>query len=330
MKLHIFATLASLLIAVASVGANHVYVKSRSNLRCDGYFPQISADGKKVISATTDAKCLYIYDLETQKRELVSDVGSPGFEAIFGNDGKVYYVAMSIDKNHIIRRSGRVFDPATGENREVLPEQHGAVHAINGTAGTAVVGEQKEWNTRDAGTFAWALGSKLYIYRNGEKHTYSPVNVQTGYLWVDVSPDGSKVLFHVPAMGLYICDATNGRVLNKLSGCLMPKWYNNDLIVAQGRGRLGYNIIIFRADGTGGIQSLASGECVMPSVSGNHVIYTTKGGSVKLLTLETPEEREVRLEQERLEAERIAKEKAEEAARIEAEKQAAENQEANQ
>lgn len=110
----------------------------------------------------------------------------------------------------------------------------------------------------------------------------------------------------------------------------MPKWYNNDLIVAQGRGRLGYNIIIFRADGTGGIQSLASGECVMPSVSGNHVIYTTKGGSVKLLTLETPEEREVRLEQERLEAERIAKEKAEEAARIEAEKQAAENQEANQ
>ncbi|MDY4612884.1 MAG: hypothetical protein SO575_04290 [Sodaliphilus sp.] len=147
---------------------------------------------------------------------------------------------------------------------------------------------------------------------------------------MDVSPDGSKVLFHVPAMGLYICDATNGRVLNKLSGCLMPKWYNNDLIVAQGRGRLGYNIIIFRADGTGGIQSLASGECVMPSVSGNHVIYTTKGGSVKLLTLETPEEREVRLEQERLEAERIAKEKAEEAARIEAEKQAAENQEANQ
>ena len=45
MKLHFFATLASLLIAVAAVGANHVYVKSRSNLRCEGYCPQISADG---------------------------------------------------------------------------------------------------------------------------------------------------------------------------------------------------------------------------------------------------------------------------------------------
>lgn len=324
MKLHFFATLASLLIAVAAVGANHVYVKSRSNLRCDGYFPQISADGKKVISATTDAKCLYIYDLETQKRELVSDVGSPGFEAIFGNDGKVYYVAMSIDKNHIIRRSGRVFDPATGENREVLPEQHGAVHAIKGTAGTAVVGEQKEWNVRNAGTFAWALGSQLYVYRNGKKQVFSPVNVQTGYLWVDVSPDGKKVLFQVPAVGLFVCDAATGRVLQKLNRCLMPQWYNNDLIVAQGTGRWGYHIIIFRADGTGDIQSLANGESVMPSVSGNNVIYTTKGGSVKLLTLETPEERDVRLEQERIEAERIAKEKAEEAARAEAEKQAAE------
>ena len=104
----------------------------------------------------------------------------------------------------------------------------------------------------------------------------------------------------------------------------MPQWYNNDLIVAQGTGRWGYHIIIFRADGTGDIQSLANGESVMPSVSGNNVIYTTKGGSVKLLTLETPEERDVRLEQERIEAERIAKEKAEEAARAEAEKQASE------
>ena len=324
MKLHIFATLASLLMAVTAVGANHVYVKSRANLRCEGYFPQISADGKKVISATTDAKKLYIYDMDTQKRDLVADEGSPGFEAIFGNDGKVYYVAMSIDKNHIIRRSCRVFDPVTGENRELLPEQHGAVHAINGTNGTAIVGEQKEWNVRNAGTFAWALGSQLFIYRNGKKRTYSPVNVQTGYLWVDVSPDGKKVLFQVPAVGLYVCDAATGRVLQKLNRCLMPRWFNNDLIVAQGTGRWGYHIIIFRADGTGDIQSLASGECVMPAVSGNNVIYTTKGGSVKLLTLETPEEHAERLEQERIEAERIAKEKAEEAARAKAEQQAPE------
>lgn len=310
------------LFAICSSAATHVYVKSKQNLRCEGYFPQISPDGKKVITAPTDAKKLYIYDLDTQKREVVTDEGVPGFEAIFGKDGKVYYVSMKINADHLIFRSVRVYDPATGSDAEVLSPQHGAVHAINGTKGTVAVGEQKEWNTRQAGTFAWSLGPNLYVYRNGEKRTYTPVNVQTGYLWTDVSPDGKKVLLHVPAMGLYVCDAATGRVLNKLDGCLMPKWYNNDLIVAQGRGRYSYNIIIFRADGTGGVQSLASGECVMPAVSGNRVIYTTKGGSVKLLTLETPEERQTRLEQEREEAERIAKEKAEEAARIEAEKQA--------
>lgn len=307
------------MVGSTAMGANHVYVKSKQNLRCEGYFPQISPDGKKVISAPTDAKKLYIYDLETQRRDVVADEGVPGFEAVFGPDGKVYYVAMKINKDHIIFRSVREYDPETKENREVLSGQHGAVHAIAGTEGIAAVGEHKEWNVRSAGAFAWALGSELYVYRDGHKRTFTPVNVQTGYLWADISPDGKKVLFHVPAQGLYICDATNGRILKKLDGCIMPRWYNNELIVAQGRGRMSYNIIIFRADGTGGVQSLASGECVMPSVSDHNVIYTTKGGSVKLLTLETPEERDIRLEQERIEAERIAREKAEEEARKAAE-----------
>lgn len=322
MKKILFATIAAFAFCVTAAGANHVYVRNKQNLRCEGYFPQISPDGKKVIATPTDAKKLYIYDLDTQKREVVVDEGVPGFEAIFGKNGKVYYVSMKINKDHLIFRSVREYDPASGSDREVLSAQHGAVHAINGTTGTAAVGEHKEWNTQAAGTFAWSLGSNLYVYHNGEKQTFSPVNVQTGYLWADVSPDGKKVLFHVPAMGLYVCDAKDGRIINKLDGCLMPKWYDNDLIVAQGRGRWSYNIIIFRADGTGGIQSLASGECVMPSVSGHQVIYTTKSGNVKLLTLETPDERSTRLEQEREEAERIAKEKAEEAARIEAEKEA--------
>ena len=141
-------------LAVCATAANHVYVRSKQNLRCEGYFPQLSPDGKKVISAPTDAKKLYIYDLDTQKRDVVADEGVPGFEAIFGKNGKVYYVSMKINKDHLIFRSGREYDPESGSDREVLSPQHGAVHAINGTDGTAVVGEQKEWNTRDAGTFA--------------------------------------------------------------------------------------------------------------------------------------------------------------------------------
>lgn len=43
-------------LAVCATAANHVYVRSKQNLRCEGYFPQLSPDGKKVISAPTDAK----------------------------------------------------------------------------------------------------------------------------------------------------------------------------------------------------------------------------------------------------------------------------------
>lgn len=133
-------------LAVCATAANHVYVRSKQNLRCEGYFPQLSPDGKKVISAPTDAKKLYIYDLDTQKRDVVADEGVPGFEAIFGKNGKVYYVSMKINKDHLIFRSGREYDPESGSDREVLSPQHGAVHAINGTDGTAW------WANRKNGT----------------------------------------------------------------------------------------------------------------------------------------------------------------------------------
>ncbi len=254
-------------------------VISRQTLDCEGYFPQINAQGTQVLFSDTEARYLYLYDLESGTRTTVCSEGIPGFEARFSGDGKVYYITMDIKPNHFIFRSGHEYDPATGKDRVVLEGQHGAVHAVQGTKGMAVVGENKSWNTGQAGTVAWTLGARLFIVKNGATTTLTPVQGSVGYLWAAVSPDGSKVLFEAAGKGLYVVDL-DGRVLMHTSPCIMPSWVNDDVIVAQTSG---YDIVLMDAS-SGSTTTVASGGC-QPMAAGNKIIYTTKSGSVRLLTL---------------------------------------------
>lgn len=275
-------------------------VLSSQSIGCEGYFPQIDNQGHRVLFSDTEARYLYLYDLENGNKTTVSNTGMPGFEARFSPDGKVYYIAMHVKPNRLVFRSAHEFDPATGKTREVLAGQHGAVHAIAGTRGMAVVGENKSWNTASAGTLAWTLGTSLFIVKDGVTRTLTPVPGSVGYLWAQVSPGGDKVLFEAAGKGLYVVDL-QGNVLMNTRPYIMPCWFNDDVIVAQSRGM---NIVLIDAK-RGNSSTIATGGCCQPMVAGDKVIYTTKKGSIKILTLgfspapgqsisvEDPEEEEV-------------------------------------
>ena len=62
---------------------------------------------------------------------------------------------------------------------------------------------------------------------------------------------------------------------------MMPCWFNNDYIVGQTKS---YRIVLIPAD-CSGQQTLASGSCTMPMVAGKNIIYTTKGGAVRLISI---------------------------------------------
>ena len=59
-----------------------------------GFFPQISPDGQWLLYSPTDAGSLMLKDLSSGAVKTVSSVGYPGFDAIFGGDGKVYYITQ--------------------------------------------------------------------------------------------------------------------------------------------------------------------------------------------------------------------------------------------
>lgn len=261
-----------------------------------GFFPQLSPDGQMLLYSPTEGTSLMLKNLSTGAVTTVASVGYPGFDAIWGNDGKVYYVTQQRKKNGLVYRTGHCYDPATGKSTVVLKAQHGRVQALRATHGTVINGEhQVYYSTKQVGAYCYTRGDKLYLVdEGGTTRTLQPVQGSNGYLWAALSPDGTKVLFEAAARGLFVCDL-NGRIIADLDQYLMPCWYNNDYIVAMSNAgnvrTSGSRIWLMSVKGEV-IKpiSLKDERAVQPMVAGNKVVYSViYDGQVKQLELDVPQ-----------------------------------------
>ncbi len=282
-----FAALAA--VAALGAGAQTTALPVTQLTDSAAFFPQLNADGSRVIFAPTDASQLIMQDVATQRRTTISSNGLPGFNAVWGQDGKVYYVTQEQRKNRLIYRTGHQWDPATGKDKVVLKAQHGAVHVVRGSKGVALVGEHKSWGLDKAGLAAWTQGEKLYIARDGKVSSFTPVTGSCGYLWASISPDGTRVAFTATAKSTYVCDL-QGRVLADLGPLTMPSWLDNKHIVAANHSRNirinGSNILLVNADGSSTpLEISTSGDAIQPAVTGKFIVFTTKKGSVRVIKL---------------------------------------------
>ncbi|MDY6252358.1 MAG: hypothetical protein SPL48_06515, partial [Bacteroidales bacterium] len=206
------------LLAVAASAQVTVVDSSQMALTdSDAFFPQLYLGSPRsmLMYSSYEAARLMLKPLDGTSAQVVSDNGFPGFSGRFTPDGKVCYVTMQRGDNNLIYRTGHLYDPATGRDKVVLKPQHGAVKAIVGSKGVAIVGEKKSWNLKKAGLLCWTQGPNLYVARNGKVRNLHPVDGVTGYLWSSISPDGTKIAFVAAGKGLYVCDL-NGKVLYEL------------------------------------------------------------------------------------------------------------------
>lgn len=288
MKKLLFAITA--LLAVAASAQVTIVDSSQVALTdSDAFFPLLYMGSPRpmLMYSSYEAARLMLKQLDgTATQVVVSDKGFPGFSGRFTPDGKVCYVTMQRGENNLIYRTGHLFDPVTGRDKVVLKPQHGAVKAIVGSKGVAIVGEKKSWNLKKAGLLCWTQGPNLYVARNGKVRTLHPVGGVTGYLWSSVSPDGSKIAFVAAGKGLYVCDL-NGKVLYELGLFLMPCWLGNNHIVAMsnsGNIRLtGSHIYVMSIDGKRTDVLVENARAVQPATVGNRVVYTTREGQVHWL-----------------------------------------------
>lgn len=281
-----------------ALGMGAVGVKSGSEktlVDSCGFFPQLSPDGQWVLYSPTDAATLMLKNLSTGAVTTVASKGYPGFDAMFGPDGKVYYVTQERKGKKLVYRTGHCFDPATGKDKVVLKAQHGRVQVLPAAHGIVINGERQVYHsTNGVGAYAYTRGDQLMLVdATGVTRSLQPVKDSNGYLWASLSPDGTKVLFEAAARGLFVCDL-NGRIIAELGEFLMPCWYNNDYIIAMsnaGNPRIsGSRIWLLSVDGE--VCKPISGRderAVQPMTVGGKVIYSLLySGEVRQLELDIP------------------------------------------
>ena len=286
------------LLCLCVLGSSAVGVKQgsvKTLVDSCGFFPQISPDGQWLLYSPIEGTSLMLKNLATGAVTTVASMGYPGYDAIFGADGKVYYVTQQVKRKGLLYRTGYCYDPATGGNQVVLKAQHGQVQALHAAQGVVINGEQQYYRSSNrVGSWAYTRGDKLYLVDEaGSTRVLQPVQESNGYLWASLSPDGTKVMFEAAAKGLYVCDL-NGQVIAELGQFLMPSWYNNDYIVAMSNAgnvrTSGSRIWLLGVDGE--VCKPISGRderAVQPMVCNGKVVYTLLySGEVKQLELDIP------------------------------------------
>ena len=286
------------LVCLWALGSGAVGVKQgsvRTLVDSCGFFPQISSDGQWLLYSPTEGTSLMLKNLATGDVKTVASTGYPGFDAILGQDGKVYYVTQQRKKNGLVYRTGHCYDPATGKDQVVLKAQHGRVQPLLASQGVVINGERQIYrNAKQVGAYCYTRGDMLYLVDEaGSTRALQPVQDSNGYLWASLSPDGTRVLFEAASRGLFVCDM-NGEIVAELGEFLMPCWYNNDYIIAMsnaGNTRTnGSRIWLLSVDGEV-CKPISTREerAVQPMTAGGRVVYTLLySGEVRQLELDVP------------------------------------------
>ncbi len=279
------------LVCLWALGSGAVGVKQGSAqtlVDSCGFFPQISPDGQWLLYSPTEGTSLMLKNLTTGTVQTVANEGYPGFDAILGQDGKVYYVTQQRKKNGLLYRTGHCYDPATGKDQVVLKPQHGRVQPLHAAHGVVINGERQIYrNAKQVGAYCYTRGDMLYLVDEaGNTRALQPVQDSNGYLWASMSPDGTKVLFEAASRGLFVCDL-NGEYITELGEFLMPCWYNNDYIIAM-NGANGSRVWLLSLDGEVCKPISPRGErAVQPMTAGGKVVYSLLySGEVKQLELD--------------------------------------------
>ena len=278
-------------LGAAAAGVNQGSVKTLVD-SC-GFFPQLSADGQWLLYSPTDATSLMLKNLSTGQVTTVAEKNYPGFDAIIGGDGKVYYVTQQRKKSGLVYRTAHCYDPSTGKSQVVLKPQHGRVQPLHASYGVVINGERQVYRSGNSvGAYCYTRGTSLVVVdATGNSRTLEPVKRSNGYLWASLSPDGKKILFEAASRGLFVCDL-NGRIIGNLGEFLMPSWYNDEYIIAMsnaGNTRTnGSRIWLLSVDGETCKPITPKDErAVQPMVADGKVVYTVQySGEVKQMELD--------------------------------------------
>lgn len=293
----------SAMVLVAGLWASAQLVEVESARRVElpegvvAVVPTISPDGSFIVLSDAGSDALHRVDLADGTISLVT-VNGQGNDVSISDDGtQIVFRQVTTDRNHLRRVALKAVETATGTERElVAPSRHlNTGVALAGTSVTAVEnGRVKARNLAGGRAVQAPLVSINYGHLDytvdGRTVTLDPQG-RGSYLWPQLSPDGTKVVYYLAGRGCFVCnvDGSDVRALGMLRAA---KWLDNEIVVGMNDVDDGHmvtssSLIASNLDGVR--QELTPTDIIAmyPSITadGKKIAYVSEAGEIFVLNL---------------------------------------------
>lgn len=265
------------ILGTATASALTVGTTSKVDVAGMGHNPMLSPDGRTLLFSADDHTGLKAIDLNTDRVTVLDDAAGAGFSPVFSADGSkvVYRTAEIIDG--LMHRDVRAYDFATAERSNIQSLNRSDVD-LHATAGSE--------------TYVYGDIKRIVRVENGKTEYITPLADAHSYLWVSLSPDGSKILFSEPFKGVFVADADGKNAVRIASKGDYPAWAGQNLVTFTVSHDDGYVIL----DSTLKVYDLTTGVTVdltakdvlvgeSTSAANGTVVYSTLGGEIYKLTV---------------------------------------------
>ena len=237
----------------------------------------IAPDGTYVLISSQTNKGLQRFDLVSENVTKLTDAEGAGFGVEISADSKnVTYREVTYAADHSRMATLVSQDMATAQKTTLVKSTRDMQRARSRQAVSPVVFIQNGELMITVGTMSKVL---------------SPNGQGRSYLWPSLSPDGTKVLYHLAGNGTWVCnvDGTNAK---RIGSFRAPKWYNDNVVVGMNDLDNGHvvtssEIVVYTLDGKNQVLTNNAIMAMYPYVSadGKKIVCSTPAGEVYLINL---------------------------------------------
>ena len=292
-----------LLLSEIAVAQNISTLSNEKILSSDSKycFASFSPNGEKIAFTTENFVGLYIFDTKSKKQVQISDKQGAGYNPVFSNDGsEIFYRWNSFEE---MKKYSSIYSKKLHDNSETVYEKRKRKVSVpritNNKLVYSVGNESKKIQTSETNKASqipdiWTSieKQKIVVYKNNEKIVLTPKG-EGSYIWPQLSPDKTKLLFTFAGHGTYISDLS-GNIISELDHLNASKWLNNNWIVGMkdfddGHVVTSSEIYAVSADGQKSVQLTQTDNTIKMypdcSPENSKIVYHTLGGDIYLMTV---------------------------------------------
>lgn len=278
-----------------------VHAQKINVLSCDfvqnGFYPELSADGTKMLLTSENYAGLSLFDLQQGSLTQLSQDAGAGFQPLFSTDNSTVFFRSKEIKEGYSYVSVKSCALRDGAVKTLLSPRRDIGRLVPYADGIAFSQEKqlRKATVSETATAVPAFVSNenldLVLYKDGKRTVLRPYEEELNYIWSSLSPDGQKILFNTK-YGTAVCDL-EGNILTQLGHLNAPVWFTDNLVVGMydeddGHVITASSIAVVSLDGTVKQQLTDGKEIAMyPSVSAQSgkIAFNTSDGKIYVMTV---------------------------------------------